>query len=463
MESILTTIKKLLGIEESYEQFDTDILIGINASIGTLRQLGMMVPAGFVVYDKNATWQKLLNNRKDLDFVITFIHLHTRLIFDPPQNAFLVKAIQDQLEELTWRINVAAEAKDANASVGPSAATMEEVLARLGVAILNGGNETGETLTIGNETGETLTIGTKDDADVVLIRGNEARATLGEDGVVVDGSKSGGRYGLMVNGNSKFSTGGDYDVEFTNQYLAKFTANGIYGGWVAVDINNDANGAGGGLRLMHKGDILTQIIVGAPNYPFSEGLTFDVTNGKVLTFALRRADGWLKFTGGPTKGEPYFLAFDRANARLVVGDGNDGSLGLANGRIEKRVAGAWVPFSNVSVGTVTTTMGTAGTPAGVAVRLNGTALDFEFTIPEGAAPEPLRSEPFTDDDARWSAAVNDIYTLTVPHTNAYAAAVFKQDGAVYSQVSADIQRDNTNVMIRTMDKFSGYVLMGATI
>ena len=40
-ESILTSIKKLLGITEDYEQFDTDIIIHINSVFMILTQIGV--------------------------------------------------------------------------------------------------------------------------------------------------------------------------------------------------------------------------------------------------------------------------------------------------------------------------------------------------------------------------------------------------------------------------------------
>ena len=52
MESILTSIKKLLGIEESYEIFDPDIILYINSAFSTLTQLGVGPEKGFSITDK---------------------------------------------------------------------------------------------------------------------------------------------------------------------------------------------------------------------------------------------------------------------------------------------------------------------------------------------------------------------------------------------------------------------------
>ena len=69
MESILTSIKKLLGIEEFYEIFDSDIIMYINSVFSTLTQLGVGPEEGFSIKDKTATWSEYLNNDPRLDLI----------------------------------------------------------------------------------------------------------------------------------------------------------------------------------------------------------------------------------------------------------------------------------------------------------------------------------------------------------------------------------------------------------
>jgi len=109
MDSILTSIKKLLGIEEDYNQFDTDIIININSTLMALTQLGVGPVEGFSITDKTATWTEFLDGRKDLEGVKTYVYLKVRLLFDPPQTGFLVDAIKNQIAELEWRLNIQAE------------------------------------------------------------------------------------------------------------------------------------------------------------------------------------------------------------------------------------------------------------------------------------------------------------------------------------------------------------------
>lgn len=107
MGSILTSIKKLLG--EEHAHFDPDITMHINSALMVLTQLGIGPDEGFRIIDDSAVWSDFIGPRQDLDSVISFVYLKTRLIFDPPQTGFLIEAIKDQIKELEWRLNSQVE------------------------------------------------------------------------------------------------------------------------------------------------------------------------------------------------------------------------------------------------------------------------------------------------------------------------------------------------------------------
>ena len=109
MESILTSIKKLLGIEESYEHFDRDIIMHINSVLATLTQLGVGPARGFSISDKTATWSDFLGDATNLDAVKSFIYIKVRLLFDPPTVAAVLESMNRQASEYEWRLNVGAE------------------------------------------------------------------------------------------------------------------------------------------------------------------------------------------------------------------------------------------------------------------------------------------------------------------------------------------------------------------
>lgn len=109
--SILISIKKLLGIEEIYNHFDLDLIIHINSAFFNLNQLGVGPISGFKIEDVLAKWSDFVGERFDLESVKSYIYLKTRLVFDPPQMGYLVDAIKDQIKELEWRLNIQTDGK----------------------------------------------------------------------------------------------------------------------------------------------------------------------------------------------------------------------------------------------------------------------------------------------------------------------------------------------------------------
>lgn len=111
MDSILTSIKKLLGITEAYEHFDSDIIVHINSAFSVLSQLGVGPDEGFHIEDESTDWSDFLQDNYRLGFVKTYIYLKVKLMFDPPLSSAAIEAINRQISELEWRINVSVDPK----------------------------------------------------------------------------------------------------------------------------------------------------------------------------------------------------------------------------------------------------------------------------------------------------------------------------------------------------------------
>ena len=110
IESILTSIKKLLGIEESYEHFDPDIIMHINSILAILIQLGVGPTKGFSITGKTETWADFLgDNSANLDGVKTYVYLKVRLIFDPPTSTAVIDSMNRLVNEFEWRLNATAD------------------------------------------------------------------------------------------------------------------------------------------------------------------------------------------------------------------------------------------------------------------------------------------------------------------------------------------------------------------
>lgn len=104
MDSILTSIKKLLGIEENYTHFDVDIIIFINSVFSKLEQIGIGPIGGFRIYDKTSVWD---DYESDItyDMLKSYVYLNVKRLFDPPQGTSS-NAFDREIDELTWRLNI---------------------------------------------------------------------------------------------------------------------------------------------------------------------------------------------------------------------------------------------------------------------------------------------------------------------------------------------------------------------
>jgi len=109
MDSILTTIKKLLGITEECEDFDEDIILHINTAIARLRTLGVGPDEGYQITDDTSTWTEYLNGDIRLNDVKQYIYIKVKLVFDPPVSTSVITALNDVLKELEFAINITAD------------------------------------------------------------------------------------------------------------------------------------------------------------------------------------------------------------------------------------------------------------------------------------------------------------------------------------------------------------------
>lgn len=108
-QSILTSIKKILGVAESDESFDDQVLFHINSVIASLDDLGIGPDDGFMVEDSTATWDAFIGTDPRFNNIKTYVHLRVRLLFDPPQTSFLIESLDRQITKLEWLLNVKRE------------------------------------------------------------------------------------------------------------------------------------------------------------------------------------------------------------------------------------------------------------------------------------------------------------------------------------------------------------------
>lgn len=108
-DSILTSIKKLMGLTEEYDAFDQDILILINSVLFELEQIGVKAKDGFVLSDKTAVWSDYSDDDRLLNVLKPYIYMKTKLTFDPPTSSGALDSMNRIIDRFEWRINLYAD------------------------------------------------------------------------------------------------------------------------------------------------------------------------------------------------------------------------------------------------------------------------------------------------------------------------------------------------------------------
>lgn len=110
MESILTSIKKMLGLTEEYKHFDVDIVTHINSTFRVLHQLGVGPSKAFRITDADAIWSDFIaEDCEGFDEVKTYVYQRVKMLFDPPLSSAHMSALKESIAEFEWRLQIEAE------------------------------------------------------------------------------------------------------------------------------------------------------------------------------------------------------------------------------------------------------------------------------------------------------------------------------------------------------------------
>ena len=104
-ESILDSIKKLLGPSVDYNQFDQDIITHINTALMDLNRIGIGPPEGFSIKDSSSVWKDFINDLTKFEGIKTYVYLSVKLVFDPPSNSSVLASMEKRLDKLEWTLN----------------------------------------------------------------------------------------------------------------------------------------------------------------------------------------------------------------------------------------------------------------------------------------------------------------------------------------------------------------------
>jgi hypothetical protein len=111
IESILLSIKKLLGIADDYNHFDQDIIMHINSVFMVLTQIGIGPAEGFSITGESATWSDFVEEHTKIEAIRSYMYLKVRLLFDPPTNSAVIESMNNMIKEYEFRLNWYAETK----------------------------------------------------------------------------------------------------------------------------------------------------------------------------------------------------------------------------------------------------------------------------------------------------------------------------------------------------------------
>lgn len=106
--SILISVKKLLGLPREYTPFDLDIITNINAVFLILFQLGIGETAYFIS-DETNEWTEFTSDDDVLGMVKAYVPLKVRMMWDVPMSSAQAEAYNRIIAELESRINMAVD------------------------------------------------------------------------------------------------------------------------------------------------------------------------------------------------------------------------------------------------------------------------------------------------------------------------------------------------------------------
>lgn len=107
--SILVSTKAALGITPEQHAFDSMIVMYINSVLSTLEQIGVGPDGGLMITGETQLWSDLIGTDNRLNMVKSYMYLRVRKLYDPPEIGFVLTAMDNEIKETEWRLNVAVE------------------------------------------------------------------------------------------------------------------------------------------------------------------------------------------------------------------------------------------------------------------------------------------------------------------------------------------------------------------
>ena len=108
-DSVLNTVKSMLGVEDSYEAFDVELITHINSALFVAYNIGVQLVKNYTIDGPNVTWSEICPDVNLIPLLKSYIGLKVRLLFDPPTTGVLHEAMERQVTEFEWRLYVESD------------------------------------------------------------------------------------------------------------------------------------------------------------------------------------------------------------------------------------------------------------------------------------------------------------------------------------------------------------------
>lgn len=107
--SILKTIRGMLGPDEDYEHFDSQIIPHINAAFSRLCRLGVGPEKPFKITGIEEEWTDFMEDGYQEE-IKEYIFLKVKTVFDTSTiNSSVLSAYNERIKELEWELNDVGE------------------------------------------------------------------------------------------------------------------------------------------------------------------------------------------------------------------------------------------------------------------------------------------------------------------------------------------------------------------
>lgn len=124
-DTILGSIKQMLGLQQDYTPFDPELVIHINSALMALTQLGVGRKGFMITYEVPVgaqdnversleTWKDFMGSidLPNMQAAKSFVFYKVKLSFDPSGSSVLKETYQELADEYAFRLQVAASSDD---------------------------------------------------------------------------------------------------------------------------------------------------------------------------------------------------------------------------------------------------------------------------------------------------------------------------------------------------------------